>query len=107
MFEKKVHPSVALFCCLNAYLTYSSVPDVTIATDLICGFPTETEADFEETMDLVREYKFPSLFINQFFPRPGTPAAKMPKIPAQDVSINILGQKPDVVYLPPPPGGIL
>lgn len=61
------------------------VPDVNIATDLICGFPTETEADFEETMDLVREYKFPSLFINQFFPRPGTPAAKMPKIPAQDV----------------------
>ena len=36
-------------------------------------------------MKLVEEYKFPSLFINQFFPRPGTPAAKMPKIPAQQV----------------------
>lgn len=34
-------------------------------------------------MKLVEEYKFPSLFINQFFPRPGTPAAKMPRIPAQ------------------------
>lgn len=59
------------------------VPGVTIATDVICGFPTETEDDFEETMQLVEEYKFPSLFINQFFPRPGTPAAKMPRIPAQ------------------------
>ena len=77
-----------VLCCLIAFPTNFSVPDVNIATDLICGFPTETEADFEETMDLVRYYKFPSLFINQFFPRPGTPAAKMPKIPAQDVSLK-------------------
>lgn len=60
-------------------------PGVTIATDIICGFPTETEKDFEDTMDLCRKYKFPSLFINQFFPRPGTPAAKMPKVPPQQV----------------------
>nr|KAG5698331.1 hypothetical protein BaRGS_010917 [Batillaria attramentaria] len=46
------------------------VPDVNIATDIICGFPTETEKDFEETLELVRQYKFASLFINQFFPRP-------------------------------------
>jgi len=58
------------------------VPGITIATDIICGFPGETEADFEETMTLCDQYKFPSLFINQFFPRPGTPAAKMPRIPA-------------------------
>lgn len=58
---------------------------MTIATDIICGFPTETEKDFEETLSLCAEYKFPSLFINQFFPRPGTPAAKLPRIPAQDV----------------------
>ncbi|XP_034651678.1 threonylcarbamoyladenosine tRNA methylthiotransferase [Drosophila subobscura] len=58
------------------------VPGVTIATDIICGFPTETEADFEETMTLCSKYRFPSLFINQFFPRPGTPAAKMERIPA-------------------------
>merc|ERR1712083_417409 len=54
-------------------------------TDIIAGFPTETEQDFEETMDLVKKYKFPSLFINQFFPRPGTPAAKMKRIPTRDV----------------------
>ncbi|KAH8280231.1 hypothetical protein KR018_000357 [Drosophila ironensis] len=58
------------------------VPDVTIATDIICGFPTETEEDFEETMTLCAKYRFPVLFINQFFPRPGTPAAKMERIPA-------------------------
>lgn len=60
----------------------AKVPGVTIATDIICGFPTETETDFEETMKLCAKYKFPSLFINQFFPRPGTPAARMPRIPA-------------------------
>ncbi len=53
------------------------VPGLTVATDIICGFPTETEQDFDETMILCRKYRFPSLFINQFFPRPGTPAAKM------------------------------
>ncbi|EDW61309.1 threonylcarbamoyladenosine tRNA methylthiotransferase [Drosophila virilis] len=60
----------------------SRVPGLTIATDIICGFPTETEQDFEETMTLCEKYRFPSLFINQFFPRPGTPAAKMERIPA-------------------------
>lgn len=58
---------------------------MTIATDIICGFPTETEKDFDETMSLCQKYKFPSLFINQFFPRPGTPAALLPRIPAADV----------------------
>ncbi|GCB72972.1 hypothetical protein scyTo_0002279 [Scyliorhinus torazame] len=59
------------------------VPGITIATDIICGFPGETEVDFQETLKLIREYKFPSLFINQFYPRPGTPAAKMEQVPAQ------------------------
>uniref|UniRef100_A0A2H6N2U4 tRNA-t(6)A37 methylthiotransferase n=1 Tax=Micrurus carvalhoi TaxID=3147026 RepID=A0A2H6N2U4_9SAUR len=59
------------------------VPGITIATDIICGFPGETDEDFQETMKLVEEYRFPSLFINQFYPRPGTPAAKMPQVPAQ------------------------
>lgn len=58
---------------------------MTVATDIICGFPTETEKNFEETLDLCAKYQFPSLFINQFFPRPGTPAALMPRIPANEV----------------------
>ncbi|GLH02026.1 Threonylcarbamoyladenosine tRNA methylthiotransferase [Gryllus bimaculatus] len=61
------------------------VPHLSIATDIICGFPTETEEDFAETLTLCEKYKFPSLFINQFFPRPGTPAARMPKVPTQEV----------------------
>ena len=48
-----------------------SVPGITVATDLILGFPTESTEDFEQTMALVEKYKFPSLFINQFYPRPG------------------------------------
>lgn len=61
------------------------VPGITIATDVICGFPTETDEDFDETMRLVEEYHFPSLFINQYFPRPGTPAAKLNRIDAKEV----------------------
>lgn len=60
------------------------VPGINIATDMICGFPTETKEDFEESLTLVREYKFSSLFINQFFPRPGTPASKLPQIDAAE-----------------------
>lgn len=63
----------------------SKVEGIAIATDIICGFPTETEDNFEDTMSLVEKYKFPSLFINQFYPRPGTPAAKMKRIPTQIV----------------------
>ncbi|KAF2348714.1 Methylthiotransferase N-terminal [Trinorchestia longiramus] len=60
--------------------TVKGVPGITIATDIICGYPTETTEDFEVTMSLCRQYCFPSLFINQFFPRPGTPAARLPRI---------------------------
>ncbi|GFN87171.1 threonylcarbamoyladenosine tRNA methylthiotransferase [Plakobranchus ocellatus] len=62
------------------------VPDVNVATDLICGFPTETEEDFQGSLALVQQYKFASLFINQFFPRPGTPAFRMQRIPGNEVS---------------------
>ena len=70
-------------------LLWSSVPGISIATDIICGFPTETEEDFEETMKLCAKFKFPSLFINQYFPRPGTPAARLERLPAQTVPIRI------------------
>lgn len=63
------------------------MPGITIATDIICGFPGETDEDFKETLKLVEEYRFPSLFINQFYPRPGTPAAKMVQVPAHVVSL--------------------
>lgn len=61
------------------------VPDMTIATDIICGFPTETESDFEKTMALVQDYRLAITNISQFYPRPGTPAAKMKRINTQVV----------------------
>lgn len=61
------------------------VPDITIATDIICGFPEETAEEFEDTMSLVRKYKFPILNISQFYSRPGTVAAKMQKVQSKDV----------------------
>jgi len=63
----------------------AEVPGLTVATDIICGFPTETEEEFAETMSLCRKYLFPNLFINQFYPRPGTPAANMQRLPTQEV----------------------
>uniref|UniRef100_A0A0N4ZES2 tRNA-t(6)A37 methylthiotransferase n=1 Tax=Parastrongyloides trichosuri TaxID=131310 RepID=A0A0N4ZES2_PARTI len=67
------------FCQIVDYMK-EHVPNIYIATDFICAFPTETEEDFEESMDLVKKYKFPSLYINQFYPRSGTPAARLKKI---------------------------
>uniref|UniRef100_A0A7S1T7V2 Threonylcarbamoyladenosine tRNA methylthiotransferase n=1 Tax=Tetraselmis chuii TaxID=63592 RepID=A0A7S1T7V2_9CHLO len=61
------------------------VPEVQLATDIICGFPGETDADFQETMALVRQYRFSHCHISQFYPRPGTPAARMKKVATQVV----------------------
>lgn len=60
---------------------------ISIATDIICGFPTETEDDFEQTLHLIDELRIPIVNISQFYPRPGTPAAKMKRVPTQIVSI--------------------
>ena len=53
------------------------VKNVSITTDIIVGFPGETEEDFEETLSLVNECKFDSAFTFIFSPREGTPASKM------------------------------
>jgi len=54
------------------------VPDLVIATDIICGFPGETSEDHDETLELLRTLRFEVLNITQYYRRPGTPAAKMP-----------------------------
>jgi tRNA-2-methylthio-N6-dimethylallyladenosine synthase len=56
----------------------AAMPDAAISTDIIVGFPGETEADFEQTLDAVREARFASAFTFQYSKRPGTPAAGMP-----------------------------
>ncbi len=53
-------------------------PGLSLSTDLIVGFPGETDADFEKTLDLVREVGFDQSFLFVFSPRPGTPAASFP-----------------------------
>ena len=55
----------------------NAVPDISLTTDIIVGFPGETYEDFKETLSLIREVEFTSLFTFIFSPRVGTPAAKM------------------------------
>lgn len=53
------------------------MPDAAITTDIIVGFPGETEEDFQQTLDVVEKARFSSAFTFQYSPRPGTPAATM------------------------------
>ena len=55
----------------------AAMPDAAITTDIIVGFPGETEDDFERTLDVVRAARFSSAFTFQYSKRPGTPAATM------------------------------
>ena len=55
----------------------AAMPDAAITTDIIVGFPGETDADFEQTMHVVREARFAGAFTFQYSKRPGTPAAEM------------------------------
>ena len=53
------------------------IPDIVLTSDIIVGFPGETQEEFEETLSLLEEVRFDSLFTFIFSPRVGTPAAKM------------------------------
>lgn len=55
------------------------VKGITIATDIICGYPTETNEEFENTLKLVSDLKIEIVNISRFWPRPGTPAAILNK----------------------------
>ena len=57
-----------------AYLR-EKIPGVTLTSDIICGFPGETEADFEQTLSLIRQVRFDMLYTFIYSPRPGTSAA--------------------------------
>jgi tRNA-2-methylthio-N6-dimethylallyladenosine synthase len=63
----------------------TAMPDAAITTDIIVGFPGETENDFEQTLDAVRAARFASAFTFQYSKRPGTPAAELPDQVAKDV----------------------
>ena len=63
-----------------------AMPEAAVTTDIIVGFPGETEEDFQGTLDVVRASRFSSAFTFQYSPRPGTPAATMDdQVPKQVV----------------------
>jgi tRNA-2-methylthio-N6-dimethylallyladenosine synthase len=60
-----------------------TIPNCLLTTDIIVGFPPEDEAQFQRTLDLVREVRFDSAFMFAYSPRPGTPAAKRADTPKE------------------------
>jgi tRNA-2-methylthio-N6-dimethylallyladenosine synthase len=62
-----------------------AMPDAAISTDIIVGFPGETEEDFQQTLHVVREARFAQAFTFQYSKRPGTPAADLPDQVPPDV----------------------
>ena len=66
-------------------------PDIALSTDIIVGFPGETEAEFEATLDVVREVGFAQAYSFKYSPRPGTPAANMEQV-SEEVKVERLGR---------------
>lgn len=66
----------------------AAVPDISLTTDIIVGFPGETEEDFQETMDVVRRVRYDSAFTFIYSKRSGTPAAAMENQVPEDVVKN-------------------
>jgi tRNA-2-methylthio-N6-dimethylallyladenosine synthase len=62
-----------------------AIPDISLTTDIIVGFPGETEEDFEETLDVVRQAEYDSAYTFIYSKRTGTPAANMPDQIPDDV----------------------
>ena len=58
-----------------------AVPGIAITTDIIVGFPEETEAQFENTLAVMRDVRFDGAFMFLYSPRPGTPAGEMEQLP--------------------------
>ncbi len=56
-------------------------PEISLATDIICGFPTEGESDLLETLELMALIQFDAVNISRFWPRPGTVAARLEELP--------------------------
>ena len=78
------------------------IPDAAITTDIIVGFPGETEEDFEQTLEVVRRSRFSSAFTFQYSIRPGTPAATMdhqvPKAVVQERYDRLLAVQEEVSW---------
>jgi tRNA-2-methylthio-N6-dimethylallyladenosine synthase len=75
----------------------AAVPDIALGTDIIVGFPGETEADFEQTLEVVEQVRYDSAFTFIFSPRRGTEAAEMDDQVPDDVKHERLERLVDVV----------
>jgi len=75
----------------------AAMPDAALSTDIIVGFPGETEDDFGQTLEVVREAEFAAAFTFQYSVRPGTPAATMPDQVPPDVVRDRYQRLVDVV----------
>ena len=75
---------IALYRDLVTRLRFSR-PEIALSTDIIVGFPGETDEDFKLTLDLVREIRFASIFAFRYSPRPGTaaPRLRLPEVEAE------------------------
>jgi tRNA A37 methylthiotransferase MiaB len=62
------------------------IPGISIMTDIICGYPTETKEDFEETIKVIEEIRPDGINISRFWPRPGTPASKLKQLDHHEVT---------------------
>ncbi|WP_082394748.1 tRNA (N6-isopentenyl adenosine(37)-C2)-methylthiotransferase MiaB [Caloranaerobacter sp. TR13] len=76
----------------------NEIPNIAITTDIIVGFPGETEEDFEETLDVVRKVKFDSAFTFLYSIRKGTPAAKMENQVPEDIKHKRFKRLLDTIY---------
>jgi tRNA-2-methylthio-N6-dimethylallyladenosine synthase len=73
-------------------------PDIALSSDFIVGFPGETDEDFEQTMELVREVGFASAYSFKYSARPGTPAANMQNLVREDVKDERLQRLQSVLF---------
>lgn len=73
------------------------IPDISLTTDIIVGFPGETEEDFEDTLDVVRKVRYDSAFTFIYSKRTGTPAAAMENQVPEEVSKERFGRLLDLV----------
>jgi len=75
----------------------AAIPAITFSTDLIVGFPGETETQFEETVSLVRETGFDDAYTFKYSPREGTPATRLPDAISDEVAAARLAHLIEVV----------